>query len=86
MYAIVLHKQVVKFINARTPKEKEKIKEKFLLLQENPFPSGVGIDSKKMQNRNGYRLGVGTYRFIYEVVKEELLIYMEEANNRGDIY
>lgn len=86
MYAIVLHKKVVKFINSRSLKERHQIKEKFLLLQENPFPSAVGIDSKKMQNQHAFRLRIGTYRFLYEVVEDELVIYMVDANNRGDIY
>lgn len=86
MYKIIPHKRVIKFINSRTVKEKQKIKRKFQQLQENPFPLNHSIDSKKLQNRNGYRLRIGTYRFIYEVIEKELVIYMEEANNRGDIY
>ncbi len=86
MYKIILHKRVIKFINGRNLKEKQKIKEKFLLLQQNPFPSNYFIDSKKMQNHNGFRLRIGDYRFLYDVAEEELVIYMEKADNRGDIY
>jgi len=86
MYKIILHKRVIKFINSRNLKEKQKIKEKFHLLQQNPFPSNYSIDSKKMQNHNGFRLRIGDYRFLYDVVDEELVIYMEKADNRGDIY
>ncbi len=39
-----------------------------------------------MINKKAYRLRIGNYRFIYDVIDEELIIYMEEANNRGDIY
>ncbi len=86
MYTIVLHKRVIKFINSRNLKEKQKIKEKFLQLQNNPYPPSNEADIKKMVNKDGYRLRIGTYRFIYDIVDEELVIYMEEANNRGDIY
>ena len=86
MYKIILHKRVIKFINSRNLKEKQKIKEKFSLLQQNPFPSNYSIDSKKMQNKNGFRLRIGNYRFLYDVAEEELVIYMEKADNRGDIY
>ena len=44
------------------------------------------IDSKKLQNKDGFRLRIGNYRFIYDVVEEELIIYMENADNRGDVY
>jgi len=87
LYHIKLHKRVVKFIESRNPKDKLRIKEKFLQLQNNPYPSNPKTDTKSMiNNNNGYRLRVGSYRFIYDVIEDELLIYMEKADNRGDIY
>ena len=86
MYKIIPHKRVIKFINSRNPKDKQKIKEKLQQLQINPYPSNNETDTKKMINKIGYRLRIGNYRFIYDVVDEELIIYMEDANNRGDIY
>lgn len=86
MYKIIPHKKVIKFINSRNPKDKQKIKEKFELLQNNPYPSNYNIDVKKMQNADGFRLRVGNYRFLYDVVEDELVIYMEDGDNRGDIY
>lgn len=62
--------KVIKFINSRNPKDKQKIKEKFELLQ----------------NKNGFRLRINNYRFIYDVLENELIIYMEDADNKGDIY
>ncbi|NOZ91048.1 MAG: type II toxin-antitoxin system RelE/ParE family toxin [Epsilonproteobacteria bacterium] len=86
MYSIILRKKVIKFINSRTPKDKNRIKAKFLELENNPYPTNEKADIKKLQGRIGFRLRVGSYRFIYEVVDTELIIYMEEADNRGDIY
>jgi len=86
VYKIIPHKRVIKFINSRNPKDKQKIKEKLQQLQINPYPSNNETDTKKMINKIGYRLRIGNYRFIYDVVDEELIIYMEDANNRGDIY
>lgn len=86
LYKIIPHKRVIKFINSRTPKDKQRIKEKFILLQQNPYPSNSNIDSKKLQNKNGFRLRIGDYRFIYDVVDNELIIFIEKADNRGDIY
>jgi len=86
VYKIILHKKVIKFINSRNPKDKQRIKEKFQELQQNPYPSNMKIDSKKLQNQNAFRLRVGGYRFIYDIVEEELIIYVEKGDNRGSIY
>lgn len=86
MYKLIPHKKVIKFISSRTPKDKQKIKEKFQQLQQNPYPANSKIDSKKLQNQNAYRLRIAGYRFIYDVVDEELVIYVDDAGNRGDIY
>ena len=77
MYKIIPHKRVIKFINSRNPKDKQRIKEKFQQLQQNPYPSNIEIDSKKLQNQNGFRLRVGGYRFIYDVIDKELVLYIE---------
>jgi len=86
VYKIILHKKVIKFINSRNPKDKQKIKEKFELLQNNPYPLNYNIDVKKMRNANGFRLRISDYRFLYDVVEDELIIYIENGDNRGDIY
>ena len=86
MYKIIYHKRVVKFINSKTEKEKKRFREKFEQLKINPYPTNQNIDSKKLQSKVGFRLRVGGYRFIYDVVDNELIIYMEEADKRGDIY
>jgi len=86
MYKIIPHKRVIKFINTRSLKDKQKIKKKFFQLQEDPYPANTKVDSKKLQNINGFRLRIGNYRFIYEIVDSELTIYMEKGDNRGDIY
>ena len=86
MYKIIPHKRVIKFINNRNKKDKQRIKKKFLQLQQNPYPSNAKVDSKKLQNANGFRLRVGNYRFIYDIIDSELTIYLEQGDNRGDIY
>jgi len=86
MYKIYLHKRVIKFINSRIPKEKQIIKEKFKQLQKNPYPPHKKLDLKKLQNRYGFRLRIGDYRFVYDVTDEDLIIYIEYGGNRGDIY
>lgn len=86
MYQIRYHKKVIKFIQKRNPKEKQRILQKFEALKTNPYPPNETIDSKKLQGKEGFRLRIGDYRFLYDVEENELLIYMEDADNRGDIY
>ncbi len=86
MYKIIPHKKVIKFINKRTLKDKNRIKKKFLELTQNPYPLNHNIDAKKLQGKDGFRLRIGDYRFLYYIEDDELIIYMEDADNRGDIY
>jgi len=86
MYQIIYHKRVVKFINSRDTKDKKRIKKRLDKLEQNPYPTNSEIDIKKLQNRVGFRLRIGNYRFIYDVEDDTLIIYMEDADNRGDIY
>ena len=86
LYKIIPHKKVIKFINSRIPKEKKQIKQRFDELAKNPYPTNPNLNIKKMSGLNGFRLRIGGYRFIYDVVDSELIIYMEQADNRGDIY
>jgi len=51
-------------------------------LEENPFAQ----NSKKLKERNGYRVRVGDYRIIYEVNLETHEIMVLRAAHRKDIY
>ncbi len=42
--------------------------------------------SKKLSNSEYYRLRISHYRFIYEIIEDELVILMVKSDNRGDIY
>jgi mRNA interferase RelE/StbE len=87
VYKLSLHKRVVKFIQSRNPRERQRIKAKLLKLRENPYPVNSEIDSKQLKNHQmAYRLRVGNYRFLYEIIENELIIYIGYADNRGDIY
>ena len=85
-YSLILHKRVIKFIKKRVPKEKELIDNKLRLLKENPYPVNTQLDIKRLVGSNFYRLRINSYRFIYEIIEDELVILMIDADNRGDIY
>jgi mRNA interferase RelE/StbE len=52
------------------------------ILTTNPFPQ----NSKKLHNRNGYRLRVGDYRILYDVNHVEKLIIIQRIAHRKDVY
>ena len=86
MYQLELSSKVKKFILKRTPKEQKKLIEIFETLQENPYENDLSIKPMKGASSNEYRLRFGKYRIIYEVIDNELLIYLIDADSRGDIY
>ena len=85
MYRLKLSKKVIKFLNKRDKNELKIKTTKFEELKKNSYPKD-NLNSKKLVNLDKYRLRVGKYRFIYIIIENELLILMENADSRGDIY
>lgn len=71
-------------------KELEKIDEPFYSnikqaiynLRDNPRPYGY----IKLKGRDGYRIRIGQYRVIYDILDRELVIDVITIGNRRDIY
>lgn len=79
-YKIKLSKDAQKFLQRQPPKQQAKIIEAILKL---PYTG----DIKAMKgHKNLFRLRVGGYRIIYSVENGELIVYVLEIGNRGDIY
>jgi mRNA interferase RelE/StbE len=51
-------------------------------LSDNPRPAGC----KKLKGQHGYRVRVGNYRIIYEIIDNKLIIDIIAIGNRKDIY
>ena len=60
----------------------DKILPHLKILSGNPYPQ----NSKKLHNRDGYRLRVGDYRIIYEVNWKEKIIFIQRIAHRQDVY
>jgi mRNA interferase RelE/StbE len=52
-------------------------------LAENPFPHGV---EKLSGSEHAYRIRLGDYRVVYEVVAESKLIEVQRVRHRKDVY
>ena len=59
-----------------------KIKEKLLLLTQDPRPRWV----EKLKTRSSYRLAVGDYRVIYLIDDKQNLVLIIDIGHRKDIY
>ena len=74
----------------RAFKELAKINEPFyssikiaiISLTENPRPQGF----KKLKGRDGYRIKVGDYRIIYDIIDLELVVDIIDLGHRKNIY
>jgi mRNA interferase RelE/StbE len=61
----------------------DKIIEAVESLAENPFPHGV---EKLSGSEHAYRIRLGDYRIVYEVVAESKLVEIQRVRHRKDVY
>ena len=79
----LLHKSVKKYLNKQTSDKQTQIRAAIKDLEKEP-PEGdikplVGVD-------NIYRLRVGNYRIIFEILATERIIIVISISPRGDAY
>lgn len=80
MYKILLKKRAKKFIDKLPMNEKRRVVAAIERLPQ-------GEDIKRLKGYDGLmRLRVGEYRIIYTVDNGELVVYVIDAGNRGQIY
>lgn len=80
MYKIIIKKKAKKFIDALPQNDRKRV---VTAIEQLPN----GSDIKPMKGHEGlFRLCVGSYRIIYTVDHGELIVYVIDADNRGQIY
>jgi len=86
MFSVLLHPDVVKFLDRLPEEDRKRCVNALRMLKEDPFKSRPGADIKKLKGRDKtlYRLRVGDYRFEYFV--EGNTVYVVEAFRRGRGY
>ena len=80
-YKIVFTKHAARSLKKLPQDTKEKIRLTLLRIQVRPFDY-----LEKMIGHPFYKLRVGDYRIIIEVINEELVILVVEVGNRRNIY
>ena len=79
-YEIKIERKALKFINRQPPDQKRRIMSAI-----NKLP-GQG-DRRSLKGAKGlFRLRVGDYRLVYFVNNGQLIVYVIDADNRGDVY
>ncbi|GIP53258.1 type II toxin-antitoxin system RelE family toxin [Paenibacillus vini] len=84
-YKIELSTDSEKYLRKLDKPTKIRILNHLTILTENPrHPE---LDIKKMQGRpNLYRLRVGTYRILYTIKDDILVVFVVTVGPRGDVY
>jgi mRNA interferase RelE/StbE len=81
-YKIEVAKKVQKSFQSIPKKDALRILEAIQDLAENPRPQ----NAKKLTGEELYRLRVGLYRVIYEIIDHTLVITVVKVGHRKDIY
>ncbi len=85
-YLILLHPDVIKYLDSLEDKERRKCYDHLKHLEENPYTQHPGCDIKKLtgKKKTAYRLRTGKHRFLYVIKSKE--VFVEEAFRRGRGY
>ena len=82
-YKVSLKHSAVKEIEAiPQKKERQRIIRRIGQLASNPRPPG----STKLSGHNKYRIRQGSFRIVYSIEDDELVIVVVKVGNRKDVY
>ena len=81
-YKILIKPSAVKELNKIPKKELSKITGRINSLSIDPRPSGC----EKLAAQNAYRIRQGSYRIIYTIEDDKLIILVIKVGHRRDVY
>ena len=82
-YRVVILKRAAKRLAKLPPKDYQKVKIAIRDLAVNPRPQGY---LKLKGSNEKFRIRVGNYRVIYEIIDRELVVTVIDVGHRKDIY
>ena len=81
-YEVEFRRSALKDLNKIPKRDRLRIEGAIELLRDNPYPPAA----LKLTERTEYRVRVGNYRIIYEVVKGHLVILVLTVGHRKQVY
>ena len=81
-YKVLIKPSAVKELKKIPKKQLQKITERIQALSTDPRPLGF----EKLAAQNAYRIRQGTYRIIYTIIDDQLIILIIKVGHRRDIY
>jgi len=81
-YRIIVKQSVPKDLRKIPKKDVKRILSAIQALAENPRPP----QSKKLSGQERYRLRQGSYRILYSIEDENLVVCVVKVGNRRDVY
>jgi mRNA interferase RelE/StbE len=84
-YSIEFYKEALKYLQKLDKSTRTRIVRHLEILSEDPFHPE--LDIKRMKGTlEDFRLRVGSYRIIYTVENDRLIIHVLKVGSRGDVY
>ncbi len=80
-YNLKIQKNAQKSLAKISEPFQSKIIDKIYTLANDPF-----YNAKKLIGREAYRIRIGNYRVIYEIINDELVILIVDIGHRKNIY
>lgn len=86
MYSIEYLREALKELSQLDRATQKIIKEKLDKLAENPETLKNNIKALKGEHQDKYRLRIGSYRIIYKMENEKLIILIIRIGHRKEVY
>ena len=81
-YKVLIKKAAAKEIERIVQKDRVRIIEKIRALAVDPRPHG----SQKLSGQEKYRIRQGDYRILYQIIDDELVVFIVKVAHRRDVY
>jgi len=81
-YKVVVEKKAAKVLERINEPDYNRIKTAILNFANDPRPFGY----IKLKGRDAYRITVGAYRIIYEIIDNRLIVNVVAVGHRKDVY
>lgn len=81
-YKLAFKRSVAKDLRAIPNKDVARLLERIETLKDNPRPSGC----EKLSGEEKYRLRQGTYRIVYQIEDDALVVVVVKIGHRREVY